>query len=218
MFGKAVLFLRFIFRQKLIVMSNRNPKLFLLFGFYTIAHFAAACWPNSSICDCPTVLPFFDYSALRITSKEQTVVQRLELEVRADSVQYLAQVNPVPGWGFITSAWGCDCNYNGEQGPKHRVQKFNIYADRVFNDTLPAGVSLNSLFFVDGGDVLYSMLPDEPLDYFWSFGEGPESIRPLTLLSYEKPKQLGVPFRFRVEMVKSNGDILQVETGEIIYQ
>ncbi|MFN0034132.1 MAG: hypothetical protein ACKVUS_03630 [Saprospiraceae bacterium] len=200
-------------------MNTRTCKIAFLMGLYVALHFFEACRnSDGSNCACPDSLPFFDYAALKITTKENPVVDYFSMEVQADSVSYLTTVRERSGFGLINSAWACSCLWDGHDGPKYRVEKFNIYADRAFNDTLLAGASLNPIFFANGGDVLILLAPDEPFDYFWAFGDGAEAIRPLKLSTFEKPAELGVPFRFLVEMIKTNGDTLRAQTGEIVFQ
>lgn len=199
-------------------MINRNSKIAFLFGFYIVLHFAEACCDNNELnCICPNSFPFFDYGALKITTPSNSVFNYFSLEISADSITYLATTHKKSGFGLINSAWACDCVWNGHDGPKYLTEKFNIYANRAFNDTLPAGTSLNPIFLGDGGDVLITLKADEPFEYFWAFGEGAENIRPIELLTFEKPEDLEVPFIFRIEIIKASGDTLHAETEEIIF-
>jgi hypothetical protein len=196
-------------------MKNRSAKIAFLFALYAALHVAEACSKNDDIdCACPDVLPFFDYKALKVGANTPTVSLNLDMRIEADSVEYLAAAPVRNDFGIISSAWACSCLWDGHDGPKHTIQSLNIYADRDFNDTLPAGASLNSLFYQHGGDVLYFMSPDFQPNDFWKFDSG---IRPIEVTTFEKPKQLAVPFRFKIEVVKTNGDTLRVETGEIYF-
>jgi hypothetical protein len=196
-------------------MKTRFSKIAFLFALYAALHFAEACSKNNDFdCACPDVLPFFDYKALKVGANSPTSSFGLDLTIEADSVEYLAVVPARTDFGLISSAWACSCLWEGHDGPKHGIQSLNIYADRDFNDTLPAGASLNSLFYQIGGDVLYIMSPDYQPNGFWKFDSG---IRPIEVSTYEKPTQLAVPFVFTIEVVKTNGEALTAETGEIFF-
>ena len=200
-------------------MTTPVSKIFFLFGLYLALHIAEACRDRQELeqCPCPDVLPFFDYAALKILTPEDSISNGFKMEIQADAVTYFTVANKKTGFELINSAWACDCVWNGHEGPKYLLDKFNIYADRAFNDTLPAGASLNPIFYGDGGDVLYTIKADEPFDYFWAFGEGAENIRPIKLYTFDKPKELEVPFIFRIEMIKANGDTLRAKTGAVIF-
>jgi hypothetical protein len=195
-------------------MKTLFPKVSILLGAYVLLHFVSACFP---ICDCPKTLPFFDYSGITMISQVQTVTSNSwQLEIAPTEISYLAEASYGPQWNLFESAWACSCNWDGEDGPKFQVDKFNIYADRAFNDTLAAGVSLNPLFYLlTGGDVLKHMAVDEPVNEFRSLDV---EISPIKLSLQEKPLELGVPFHFNVELIKSTGDTLRAEIGPIVFQ
>lgn len=195
-------------------MKTLFPKVRILLGAYLLLHLVSACFP---ICDCPKTLPFFDYAGITMSSQVQTVTSNSwQLEIAPSEITYLAEASYGPHWNLIESAWACTCDWDGAEGPKFQVDKFNIYADRAFNDTLAAGVSLNPLFYLlSGGDVLKHMAVDEPVNEFRSFDL---EISPIQLNLQEKPLELGVPFHFNVELIKSTGDTLRAEIGPIVFQ
>lgn len=195
-------------------MKTSTAKITLLFALYLALHFAEACHKDTDAdCACPDVSPHFDYRALKVSANTPVVSFGLTLNIAADSVEYLAQHQP-GDFRLISSALACDCTPNGYDGPKFNIKSLNIYADRAFNDTLPEGAVLNSLFFQIGGDVLYPLTEDYQPSDFWLFESG---IRPIELTTYEKPKTLSVPFRFRIEIEKNNGQKLSVESPEIYF-
>lgn len=195
-------------------MRPSTQKIFLILSLFATLHLAEACID----CDCDHVLPFFDYQALTLETPETEITSDFKLNVKADSISYLALADPKPHFHWISSAWACSCNFSGESGPKYTVEKLNIYADQAFNDTLPAGASLNSLFWALNGDAVTALEEDAAYNYFWAFGESEEDIRAMQLLTHEKPTALDTPFKFRVEIVKSNGAVLTAETGEIVFK
>lgn len=193
-------------------MPSRSSKVVFIFTLYLALHFAQAC---DDVCDCSAVLPHFDYKALNVTAETPTT-NLLRLLIEADSVEYLAAAPKHRHFNVMSAAWACRCASDGYDGPKNNLVSLNVYADRAFNDTLPAGASLNPVFFQLGGDVLVPMAdPDyRPYD-FWLLGS---EIRTLSISTSEKPTDLSVPYRFRVEAVKSTGDTLRAETGDVYFQ
>jgi hypothetical protein len=200
--------------KKINTMRPVTQKIFLVLSLFAVLHLAEACID----CDCGHVLPFFDYQAIALETPETEITSEFKLNITADSVFYLAEAEPTPHFHWTSAAWACSCNFNGESGPKYTVEKFNIYADRAFNDTLPAGTSLNALFREVNGDAITILKEDEALNNFWAFGEFEEDIRAIQLLTHEKPAELNTPFKFRVEFVKSNGTVLMAETGEVVFK
>lgn len=198
-------------------MKTHFSKIAFLFALYAALHFAQACSKNNDDdCACPDVLPFFDYKTLKVAANTPSVSLGLNLSVEADSVEYLADApKPQPlDFDIMSPALACSCLWDGHDGPKHDLKSLNIYADRDFNDTLPEGASLNSLFFQVAGDVMQEMTPDYQPNGFWKVdGE----VRPVKLMTFEKPAELAVPFIFTVEVIKTNGDTLRAETGEIYF-
>jgi hypothetical protein len=201
--------------KNFVFMKTHFSKVTFLFALYAALHFAEACSKDNELdCACPDVLPFFDYKSLKVGANTPSPSLGLSLFVEPDSVEYLAVAPPRTDFGLISSAWACRCLWDGHEGPKHNIQSLNIYADRNFNDTLPEGASLNSLFFQVAGDVMQPMAPDYQPNGFWKFDSG---VRPIKLMTFEKPYELAVPFIFTVEVIKTNGDTLRAETGEIYF-
>ncbi|MBV6439757.1 MAG: hypothetical protein DYG98_09840 [Haliscomenobacteraceae bacterium CHB4] len=196
-------------------MKSRSAKITFLFALYAAFHFAEACNKNDeSDCDCAEVSPFFDYKKLKVGANTPVASLGLSLKIDADSLTYLANAPAPTDFGVISSAWACSCLWNGHEGPKYGIQSLNIYADRDFNDTLPVGTSLNSLFYQLNGDALYLMQPDYQPNDFLHFESG---IRSIEMTTYEKPTELAAPFVFRVEIVKSTGDTLTGETEKVFF-
>lgn len=106
-------------------------------------------------CSCPDPeLPYFDYKSINIDSygpfpyslyPEAGFGFRIEL----DSIHYLAvQENKQLHWGLVNKVNGCSCDGDGYWGEKYGLTEINIYADSVFDASLPSGEPLNSLFEV----------------------------------------------------------------------
>lgn len=194
-------------------MNTFFSKVTFLFTVYLTLNFAEAC--KKVDCECPSVLPYFDYKSLQVEANTNVSSGFLRLDISADSVEYLASAKR-PEFSFLSSAYACDCALEGYNGYKYGIQSLNIYADRDFNDTLPSGASLNPIFFQSGGDVLVSMGMSDFQPY--DFHRLESGIGPLSVFTSEKPTELNTAFRFRIEIVKSSGDILAVETGDIYFQ
>ncbi|HRI58862.1 MAG TPA: hypothetical protein PK228_04040 [Saprospiraceae bacterium] len=196
-------------------MKTHFSKVTFLFALYAALHVAEAC-KKEMACDCPVTLPHFDYKSLTVEANIPVTSSLLKLTINADSVEYLASAPVRNDFSIISTAWACDCAWNGYDGAKYDIQSLNIYADRDFNDTLPEGASLNPIFFQLGGDylVLMSMPGYQPIN----FNASEAGIYALSVSTSEKPDTLNVPYRFRVELIKSTGDTLTAETGDVYFQ
>lgn len=127
-----------------------------------------------------------------------------------DSIGFLAQAGSASGFRFSTAAYGCDCNPDGDLGDKFPFF-LNITSDKAFNDTLPAGASLNSVFFLNRGDVVY-LMPEQEKTTFGLVN------RPVRLFGMAKPVNLNDTYQFNIRLVKTSGDTLLADTGPIQFQ
>lgn len=63
-------------------------------------------------------------------------------KITLESIQFLTRITPGV---FINSAYA-DCEPDGDSGLKYRITEINIYADSIFDSSIPDGESLESLF------------------------------------------------------------------------
>ncbi len=195
-------------------MKLSRVKIALVFTLYAVLHVAEACID----CECGEVPPYFDYSALKANvTSPLAQPDTLKIVIIPDGLSFLA-CNSRKSPGLIPSAYGCSCNEPGDAGPKYPVAGISITADQAFNDTLPAGVSLNDLFRISD---TYSLrlryqLDKVPQLNHWDYGFFPGYGGAL-LTCTEAPATTGVPFQFVVTFTKSNGEAISVATPEITW-
>jgi hypothetical protein len=183
-------------------------KITILLALYFAAHLLDAC----QICDCPNVkFPFFDYKKIALTTNNPIAMGFFTIAITPDSVDLVAQASPLR-FQVCSSAYACSCNGDGEQGDKYAPLSMDVFADRDFNDTLPAGASLRSLFKgTTQGDIFTTLSPSFRPDKF-------EAVtNEIGILSNEKPIYPGEPYRFTIQWVKSNGDTLVAQTDAVIF-
>ncbi len=157
---------------------------------------------------CGDIKPFFDYHQLLITSdllvltpSQDTVVT---LRVQPGDVEYISSIaQPV----FTPSAYGNSCPLPGEDGAKYKMEAVEILADKDFNDTLPAGKSLSSIFF-NGRAASIGL----PITQTVSDLEFPNADWDFVVFTPEKPSQPDQTFSLTVKVTKSDGS---VATGKI---
>ncbi len=190
-------------------MASKTTKITLLLVLYAVAHFAEACF---DICDCPKVeFPYFDYHDLQVSTNDPNADSYLAISLLPDSVDLVAQASP--GFSFMSSAYACSCIGDGEEGDKYAPVSLDIFADRAFNDSLPAGASLRSIF--RGGT------QGDILDLLSAPGFRPNRFdfytQTYTINTYIRPIQIGEPYRFQIQWVKSNGDTIKVLTEAVVF-
>jgi hypothetical protein len=190
-------------------MKTHFSKVAFLFGLYAALHFTEACIN----CNCGTEVPYFDYHKISLSANGPQIDpgDSFELFILPDSVEFVAQTCPDPTF-FSTSALACSCTVAGDFGDKYDYDQLDILANKDYNDTLPAGTSLNQMFEVDDGSDVAYRLPIHTSGRFEYY----ES--PLHLILLGKPILLNVPYRFTVRLIKSTGDTLTAETGEVYFQ
>lgn len=150
--------------------------------------------------------PYFDYKKLFVesafvplTATGDTV---LAMTVTPDQVEYLAVAQPLR---LSTPAYGGNCSDPGESGPKSAMTMLEIQAEQSFNDTLPAGKSLNNIFY-DARSTNTST-PISALDI-----SNFEFILPqwnFVVYTKLKPKLLSETYSFTVKVTKADGTVAQ---------
>lgn len=190
-------------------MTSKTTKITLLLALYTLAHFAQACW---DICDCPKVeFPYFDYKELQVSTNDPNADSYLSISLKPDSIDLVAQASP--GFSLMSSAYACSCIGDGEEGDKYAPVSVDIFADRAFNDTLPAGTSLRSIFRgATQGDILDLLsAPAFKPNRFAYFNQT------YSITTNIRPKQTGESYHFQIQWVKSNGDTINVATEAVVF-
>lgn len=135
--------------------------------------------------------------------------------VQFDEMEYVAfqkdQSFPFPG--LINSAYSCSCDENGEMGMKHKISAINIYSDQVFNDTIPKGQPLNSLFQMrtNSGGVTV------PLDSIENYPFNYRNLYEIILTSKAVPVRFHQIYNFRIEIIKEDGSTASGTSGEMVW-
>lgn len=149
-------------------------------------------------CFCGDPVPFFDYHALHVQKVESlnAPASTLSLAVSPAEVTFMSGVYlPTLTPGLMATS----CPQPGEEGPKHAIGTLNIVADQAFNDTMPAGASLNSLFIQTNSVDMAALDEPDPSREFFS----PDAF--LIFSTTALPKDTNQIFAFTVRIVKTNG-------------
>jgi hypothetical protein len=190
-------------------MKSQASKVSFLLAMYALLHLAEACNPY---CDCPNVeFPYIDYKNINVATNDPNAGSPFAITIYPDSIFLVAQA--APQFSLFSSAYGCKCISEGGKGDKFPPMAMDVFADRDFNDTLPAGASLRAIFFGQTqGDIVTHLDKN---------GFRPEPFRlegnAYVIRTDQRPNQLGEPYHFTIQWVKSNGDTLVAETEEVIF-
>lgn len=194
-------------------MKTPFRKILLLAFIYQSLLLAEGCDIFETLCNCPPAdLPYIDYQGIVAGAPDPTIVGSLRINIEPDSIEYVAQAFS-PRLNLLTAAYGCKCEYNGMNGDKYPPVSIDVFADLDYNDTLPSGASLRSIFYgLTNGDIVTSLS-----DHF-----RPEPFRQegaIYMISSDiKPKYLNEPYHFTIQWVKSNGDTLTAQTNSVVFQ
>lgn len=196
-------------------MKKPAAKVFFLFSLYVGLHFLAACLRDpGNDCVCPNPdFPFFDYRAISVQTNDPISIGYLRLTVKPDSIDFVVEAVRETGLEWFPSAMACSCVDNGYQGDKYGIAALDVFADRDFNDTLRTAMPLNALFYTSRSDIMASM--DNPAVRPVLFQYVDEE---LFLFLQEKPENVDQPYRFTIRLIKTNGDTLTAQTGEVRFQ
>lgn len=161
-----------------------------------------------TIASCCKNVEFYDYSTMYVTESSLLVGidENFGMTLFADDVQYMSIFRD---FGFKeTVAFDCD---KGWGGMKHHIVEVSITSASDFDSTHASNVPLTDLFeyevFLGEGQIEYRNL-NELNDY---------SSDNLTLRLVARPS-LELTHVFKVNVTKSNGEILEVGTKEITWQ
>lgn len=192
----------------------------VILGYYSMLTLQACC-------NCPDPdLPYFDYKSIDIEVNSPNPVSLypdagFRFFLKLDSIEYLAtQVKGhSSGWGLINSAYACSCDNNGDLGAKYGFQAINIYADSIFDASIPDGEPLNSLFEVpthyNNETKKTETIPLENISNFpYRLSESTEII----ISSKSIPVALNRPYYFEIEVIKENGDTIRTAVGPLIWK
>ena len=199
-------------------------KMLILMAFYFGLAILDGCIVEND-CNCPPLeKPFFDYSALRVQASSYSIPVAqgafLELRIIPDSVELVAQQRRgrTPYLGLIGVAYACSCIPEGSQGDKFGIAEINVFADRSFRASIPVEQNLNALFKMETtdnqGNRVFKTLDEigEIPGFGWQ--EAAKSI-----ITEAVPEETGAeaPYRFTIEIVKTNGERVSVETEEVYW-
>lgn len=152
---------------------------------------------------CGDKKPFFDYNKLTITSSlllltasQDTVVT---LRVAPDDLEYLASEYRLT---VSTPAYGTNCPQPGEDGTKYKMTSIDITANKDFNDTLPAGASLASIFYNGRATGTPQSVAQDISEL-----EFPDPSWDFLVFTPNKPAQIDQTFDLTVKITKSDGSV-----------
>jgi|GEM_PF-2531268 len=194
-------------------------------GLLCMCYWAILLWEGCGITEtdscggqgCPAIeFPFIDYESISVTETQLTIApgEALFLNVIARDIEYLAchQTPKKLQLGLLNSAWACSCLGNGSSGDKFPIQSINIYPNKPFKMGRPIESPLNDYFSAVTQE--FTGPKATPLDEV----SAANSIRlnqAMTIQGSERPDNLDESYIFTIEITKSNGEQLTVETQEI---
>jgi hypothetical protein len=201
-------------------------KQIILIAFFTVGIALIEACSCFTTCGCGGATDgpdYFDFKKMTLEHKQGIGTEVLRLIIQPDSIQYLAMETARPLWNtWVSSAYACSPEEPGWAGLKFPLTQIKITADQVFNDTLPAGATLNSLFQMSTGFVTQedTELPSSQLgtlndlSRFPPFGSGPFG---LYLISKAMPASTSLPFKFTVSLTKSDSSEVSITSEEIFF-
>ena len=188
---------------------------------YYLMVFLQAC------CNCPDPeLPYFDYKAISIENYEAGTLSaetEFGFTFRFSSVEYLAlqRQGYKSDWGLMNKAYACDCPAGvGNMGPKFKIAAINIYADSVFDSSIPKGAPLNDLFEITNYyyNTAAGKYENIPLNSFKEHRQYYTSDFAISLVSKSVPVALNRPYNFTIEIVKENGTVVRSTTSPMVWE
>lgn len=158
-------------------------------------------------CECPSE-KYYNYKAIEFEIYNPLVAlnDTLKFGLRGEEIMYLAQ-NKI-NFQFSNSANATTVCEKGWAGEKYSMTRISIKSDTDFNTNFPSGSELNSIITARG---LNSN--QEPILTTLN-NLNPSTVYLDGFYISQRP-EINKTHRFRVEIEKSNGDIL-IDTSEVI--
>lgn len=168
---------------------------------------------------CPSVeFPFTDYKSIAANPNQLTLAlgEALFLNVTAQEVQFIACQTIQQPWklGLLNAAFACSCLGNGSNGDKFSIEAINLYTDKPFRSDRSVDDPLNDLFSVESRE--NHGFRTTPLDEITT----DNSIRlnnAMVIQGSARPDDLDQAYVFTIEILKSNGERLSVDTEPITW-
>lgn len=186
---------------------------------------ACSCFTSCGCGGAADAPDYFDFKRITSETKQGIGTESLRILLTPDSIDYLAAVVPTFNRiGFITTATACSPEIPGESGMKYPITKIDITADQPFNDTLPAGASLNALFLMNTEPYIpelnkelgsSELAPLDAVGTFSPFRSGETGL--FMVLSREWPSNPVSPFKFTITLTKNDGSTISVTSGEVSF-
>lgn len=163
---------------------------------------------------CPIVeFPYYDYEQVSIEENQTSLApgDPLFLTLFPRDLNYIACQRPLqPSYlGLLNRAYACSCVGNGFRGDKFPLEAITIYADKPFKEGRPKDAPLNEYFSVvwqsDGGERVV------PLNEV-SSNSAVRLNGNIRIQGTERPDQVEESYVLTVELLKSNGEKVLVDT------
>lgn len=193
-------------------------------GLLCLCYWAILLWEGcgSTIVDscgdgCPIVeFPFMDYKSITAQPTQLTIApgEAFFLHVNAQEIEFISCHDPKQPWrlGLLNTAFACSCLGNGSNGDKFGIEAVNLYSDKPFRSGRPIDVPLNDLFSVESRD--NNGIRTTPLDEVTA--NNPIRLNgSMIIQGSARPDDLERAYVFTIEIVKSNGERLTVDTEAI---
>lgn len=177
-----------------------SRSLLLVFA-YTLLVFLDGCWFG---CRCPQAQPFYDFGSAQLISSVYLQGQYRQIELQVEGGNYsFSDCTPQPTGGLgLATAYACSCLEPGMEGLRFPITTVNVYSLQDYNDSLTAGMPLNSIMSYSplGGEENELNQDTLQSEYF------------LHLAMYTLADPTSTPQNFWVEMIKSNGETVLTDT------
>jgi len=187
-------------------MQKKLFILFLLTGGFSLID--ACCGGDDS--------PYFDFDSLTLSnavgSSPGLGTTIVEIAVSPAGLRFFADGSAPLQFKPTERLYGQNCPDPGHEGLKNRVVDVEITANENFNDTLPAGSSLKSLFLWNYLGNVFNKFPLSPIEFEAA------GIFPLILQTQVKPKTLGIPYLFNITLTQEDGKKTTATTLPITFE
>lgn len=196
-------------------------KVLLVFLLITIA----PIFMYISCCNCPEVNEkYYNIAGLIVSPSGSGYIKVDEgIAVSVDTIYLTYKMTPdcvaftAPvSVGFLNTAYACSCADCGYKGLKSKIKSITLTSDAKYNDTLPAGTSLNQIFKVHDWSY-YNAYSRVALDTVkQKMNEGYQYFD-LKLSAVAKPISTAT-HRFSLTMEMENGSKITAVTKSITWQ
>lgn len=169
-------------------------------------------------CNCPTVInKHFDFKELVFSTNLDSIPagENFHFDIMPDEIEFVVEntTNTCRRPWFVSTAMACSCPTEGDLGLKEgTILSLNVFSNAALTEDLPAGTSLNDHVILTHPRTGTNVSISETVELEETF-----SMYSATSMFLDQMPTVDSTHIFTFELIKSSGDTILVNSGNIVF-